>query len=57
MTARTLLEPPWFTRGKSNRGCVFRFGLLKVTGANTDLIARAMHATRAGVAAEMHAAG
>ena len=57
---RPLLESLSFTPGKSNWGYAFRFGLLKVTEADMDLIARAMHAihaTRAGVAAEAHAAG
>ena len=57
---RPLLESLSFTPGKSNWGYAFRFGLLKVTEADMDLIVRAMHAihaTRAGVAAEMHAAG
>ena len=59
-TTRPLLESLSFTQGKSNWGYAFRFGLLKVTAADMDLIVRAMHAihaTRAGVAAEMHAAG
>jgi len=57
---RPLLQSLSFTHGKSNWGYAFRFGLLKVTEADMDLIVRAMHtvhATRAGVAAEMHAAG
>ena len=57
---RPLLESLSFTQGKSNWGYAFRFGLLKVTEADMDLIARAMHAVRAvhaTVAAELHAAG
>lgn len=63
---RPLLESLSFTQGKSNWGYAFRFGLLKVTEADMDLIARAMHAVhamhdvgaaRAGSAAELHAAG
>ena len=57
---RPLLESLSFTQGKSNWGYTFRFGLLKVTEADMDLIARAMHAVhavRAAVAAELHAAG
>ena len=63
---RPLLESLSFTQGKSNWGYVFRFGLLKVTEADMDLIALAMHAVdavcamhavHAAVAAELHAAG
>ncbi len=60
---RPLLESLSFTQGKSNWGYAFRFGLLKVTEADMDLIARAMHAVHAvrtehaGGAAELHAAG
>ena len=41
---RPLLEALSFTAGKSNWGYAFRFGLLKVTAADMDLIAQAMHA-------------
>ena len=41
---RPLLEALSFTQGKSNWGYAFRFGLLKVTEADMDLIARAMDA-------------
>ena len=41
---RLLLDALSFTAGKSNWGCAFCFGLLKVTGADMDLIAQAMHA-------------
>ena len=60
---RPLLESLSFTPGKSNWGYAFRFGLLKVTEADMDLIARAMHAVHlvravhAGGAAELRAAG
>ena len=58
---RPLLELLSFTQGKSNWGYAFRFGLLKVTEADMDLIARAMHAVvpavHAVVASELHAAG
>ena len=69
---RPLLESLSFTQGKSNWGYAFRFGLLKVTDADMDLIARAkhavdamhamhavhaVHAVHAAVAAELHAAG
>jgi hypothetical protein len=33
-----------FTQGKSNWGYAFRFGLLKVTADDMDVIADAMHA-------------
>ena len=60
---RPLLESLSFTQGKSNWGYAFCFGLLKVTEADMDLIARAMHAMHdvramwTGRAAELHAAG
>ena len=69
---RPLLESLSFTQGKSNWGYAFRFGLLKVTEADMDRLARAlhavpavyavhavhaMHAVHAAVAAELHAAG
>ena len=41
---RPLLQRLSFTRGKSNWGYAFRFGLLKVTGDDMDLIEQAMHA-------------
>ena len=41
---RPLLESLSFTSGKSNWGYAFRFGLLKVTEADMDLIVRAMRA-------------
>jgi hypothetical protein len=41
---RPLLESLSFTSGKSNWGYAFRFGLLKVTEADMDLIAQAMQA-------------
>jgi hypothetical protein len=41
---RPLLESLSFTSGKSNWGYAFRFGLLKVTQADMDLIVRAMQA-------------
>ncbi len=41
---RPLLEALSFTAGKSNWGYAFRFGLLKVTAADMDLIAQAMQA-------------
>jgi len=41
---RPLLQALSFTRGKSNWGYAFRFGLLKVTADDMDLIAEAMHA-------------
>jgi hypothetical protein len=44
---RPLLESLSFTSGKSNWGYAFRFGLLKVTEADMDLIAQAMQAMQA----------
>ena len=41
---RPLLDALSFTAAKSNWGYAFRFGLLKVTAADMDLIAQAMHA-------------
>jgi len=41
---RPLLESLSFTSGRSNWGYAFRFGLLKVTEADMDLIVRAMRA-------------
>ena len=41
---RPLLETLSFTQGKSNWGYAFRFGLLKVTADDMDVIAEAMHA-------------
>lgn len=41
---RPLLQALSFTRGKSNWGYAFRFGLLKVTADDMDLIEQAMHA-------------
>ena len=41
---RPLLEALSFTTGKSNWGYAFRFGLLKVTEADMDLIVQAMRA-------------
>ena len=41
---RPLLEALSFTAGKANWGYALRFGLLKVTPADMDLIAQAMHA-------------
>ena len=41
---RPLLEALSFTAGKSNWGYALRFGLLKVTAADMDLIAQAMQA-------------
>ena len=41
---RPLLESLSFTSGKSNWGYAFRFGLLKVTEADMELIAQAMQA-------------
>ena len=41
---RPLLEALSFTAGKANWGYALRFGLLKVTAADMDLIAQAMHA-------------
>ena len=41
---RPLLEALSFTSGKSNWGYALRFGLLKVTAADMDLIAQAMQA-------------
>ena len=42
---RPLLDALSFTAGKANWGYAFRFGLLKVTAADMDLIAHAMQAT------------
>ena len=42
---RPLLEALSFTAGKSNWGYALRFGLLKVTAGDMDLIAHAMQAT------------
>jgi hypothetical protein len=39
---RPLLELLTFTRGKTNWGYVFRFGLIKITSDDMDLIVRAM---------------
>jgi hypothetical protein len=39
---RPLLELLTFTRGKTNWGYVFRFGLIKITAEDMDLIVRAM---------------
>ena len=41
---RALLEALSFTRGKTNWGYAFRFGLLKVTDADMDVIIHAMNA-------------
>jgi hypothetical protein len=42
---RPLLDQLSFTAGKTNWGYAFRFGLLKVTAADMDLIEAAMKAT------------
>ena len=41
---RPLLQALSFTQGKANWGCAFRFGLLKVTAADMDVIMQAMNA-------------
>ena len=41
---RPLLEGLSFTQGKANWGYAFRFGLLKVTAADMDVIIHAMNA-------------
>jgi len=41
---RPLLEALSFTQGKANWGYAFRFGLIKVTEADMDVIIRAMNA-------------
>ena len=41
---RPLLQALSFTQGKANWGYAFRFGLLKVTEADMDVIIRAMNA-------------